>query len=485
MRLPLRSRAKTQPSPAPTPRRSPLTAAMPRPATPGRVGRIVVRGTITAVIVGGLVTLVHAIRSKSLGDGPFALAFYQAHDSIYLPLKGYTYEQLFPTSLIWYGLAATMLGLWLAFFLSDRSLVRRPHAALLRHTVRSSALRGAVLGVARLLLRLGMPPHQLRLVTEHERDLAALELAAGERAAGKRLVATTRLLISIARLWPDRRLEALQAACDWQEAAMLLYVSQHPASTTLAPHIVDVCARTLRKDGLSLIDALADVPPALESTGCLIDVLRLALLMGAKLPGGEAEDPRAATLTSPAQLTQDLFWSTQRRLDQLDQLRSGLEYGISPERQRAVSRTLAAPFIQGAEPEELSLLGRLGLGSALVAAHIVKSEQLARGAIECVDALALTLACLDPAAWSDPASAAARARLWVGALPAPADRQLAVTIDAGRIDRLREAWSTVIAPGAALREVDLAAIEWQRATMKLASGPGREASLRARTQEEV
>ncbi len=251
---------------------------------------------VTAMLIAGLAWLGYAIRHKTLGDGPIARSLYQGHDSIYLPLKGYSLVMFYPTSLIWYGLVATLVLLWLAFFLADRSVVRRPHTALLRRLVGLGICRPVLVAVARLLLRGGFPPGLLVHVAEHERDLCLIELAAGERGHPRRLVALTRLLIELTMLRPDIRSAALQAACDWQAAVLLLHVRGDPQLPKLAPQILPACARVLRIAGLGPREALATQESGFGAVSCLTDMLRLALLAGASSKRLASRAHRRATL---------------------------------------------------------------------------------------------------------------------------------------------------------------------------------------------
>jgi hypothetical protein len=481
-----RTNARQQPAAAPWPPapRSSLIAPLPRHAPRGRVLRIARRALAWAALLAGLTWLARMIRGRLLGDGPLAAALYQAHDSLYLPLKGHTFTRFFPTSLIWYGLAASLFALWLAFFLSDRSLVRRPHLALLRRAVAVGPLRPALVGVARLLLRLGLPPELLRQAAEHERDLAALRVAGGDDTGGRRLAALARLLTDLALLEPDHRLAALRAACDWQQATLLLHARRHPSASALAPHIVAGCARALRTLGTTPCDALAGQPPGLDVSACLTDVLRLALLAGADTASLRAEhDPRLPELTDPASLSRGLLRAAEWRRAQLDGVRAALERAIvRPFAQAAGPR--AALALPDAPAEQLACLGRLALGADLAAAYAARSGELAQGALEAIDALSLALALAGPAVPPHLAEPARRARFWVGELPASIDRQLAASLSIDRSTELELAWRQSVSAAGPLRQADLARAEARSADMFRAAGLGHEANLLDTAQDE-
>src|SRR6185503_2519219 len=178
--------------------------------------------------------------------------------------KGNSFTQFFPGSLIWFGLASMIVLLWLPFFLADRSLVRRPHMAVLRRIVGLGMFRLPLVVGARLLLRLGCPPALLQSVAEYERDLCCTRIAAGAGGVTRRLVVLTRLLMDLAMLRADDRAAPLRAACYWQDAILLMRFRSAREAAGLAPYVVPACARALRLAGLSPHDALAAPAPDLD-----------------------------------------------------------------------------------------------------------------------------------------------------------------------------------------------------------------------------
>lgn len=470
--------APAAPEPWPPPlQTSALTAPLPRHVPHGRLWRIT-RRVVSGVLLGGaLIALVVAVRSKLLGTTPLAMLLYQTHDSFYLPLKGYTFTRFFPGSLVWYGLIATLFLLWYTCYLADRSLVRRAHLALLRQTVSLGPLRSALLGVSRLLLRLGLPPELLREVAEHERDLATLRLAGGDDGAGPRLSTLTRLLVGVAALRPDDQHATLQAADAWQRAVCLLTARDHREAAALAPLILPACARALRKHGLTPIDALAGQAPGLGAVPCLTDAIRIALLTGADPASlGADHDPRLGAVTARSALTQGLLAAAEGRRAQVDSLRAALERAIARPFAQHADQGLSTMFADAAM-DELPTLGRLALSAALMAAFALRSGDLAQGAVESLDALGLALALAGPVAPPALVEPARRARAWAGGLPTPADRQLTASLGLARITTLALAWQPFVAYDTPVRQADLALAEARSDDQFRAAGLGHDANL--------
>lgn len=473
-----RSHAPASSEPWPSPlQTSPLTAPLPRHVPHGRTWRITSRVVAGAFVFGALIALAVAVRGKLLGATPLAMAFYQAHDSLYLPLKGHTFTRFFPSSLVWYGLIATLFLLWYACYLADRSLVRRAHLALLRHAVRVGTLRPALLGVSRLLLRLGLPPDLLHRAAEHECDLAALRLSSGDDGAGRRLTVLTRLLVGIAALRPDDQLTTLQAIDAWQRAICLLVVRSHREAAALAPLIVPACARALRNHGLTPIDALANHSPGFGAVPCIADALRIALLAGAD-PAvlGADHDPRLRAVTVHSALVHGLLVAAEGRRGQVDTLRAALERTLARPFAQRTDQGLSTMFAE-ATADELPALGRLALGAALMVAFALRSGDLAQSTVESLDALVLALALAGPA--SSPAlfEPARRAWAWSSGLPTPADRQLAASLGLARFTALALAWRPFVAYDTPIRQADLALAEARSDDLFRAAGLGYDANL--------
>lgn len=430
--------------PPPRPR-SPLLRPLARPTAAGRWGRIIRRSMAWAAIIGGATWLIWAVRSQSLGSGWLADTLYLIHDAIYLPIKGYTFTLLFPTSLAWYGLILTIGLIWLSFFVADRSWVRRPHLALLRLLV-LMPLFGAALAVsARLLTRVGFPPGQLLIVAEHERDLRTIQLAANPRDTGaaRQLTRLTSLLIHLRTVIPGE-LPALQAWADWQLAlALLRFCDLSKATRALvAPRLLQpLLSRTLARRGANPLDALGRTDDLFGSTGVIADLLRLAALAGFDLSTLHTDG--APPPPDRDQLIYQLLQAAELRRRAVDQLRGQFELTLI---QPTIGRITALSLAPDATEAELPLLGAIALRSALLTALEADTHDSAAAMIDAYEALGLAVAML-PADPTTPelGMVARRALAWLADLPTPLDYQLVASLAIERVVAGELPWDTYLA----------------------------------------
>jgi hypothetical protein len=451
--------AQASPPPIATPyARSALLMPLPDRRVPGRRLRILLRLVLISALIGFLVILIDAIRHKRLGEHAVAQALYQAHDQIYLPIKGYTFTQFYPTSLIWYTLAAALFSLWLGFFAFDSSVVRRPHIRFARAWVRSLPSRRLLVAVAKLLKRMGLPPDLLLVVVEHERDQALWHVAPANRGASRRLIRLTRLLIGLRLLYDDRTM-LLRALLDWQDAMLLLRFHQDQLGSKFAGDVVPICRRVLQPSDQSLLETIWFQGPAFEHAGCIADLLRQAALAGdpEKILADPA-DLQALDGATPAVLIGALVAATEWRCRRIDGLRARLESGLrDPAAAIGTIDGVADELGLAAQPNaELPFLGAIALRSALAAAHAANSADLALAAIEALEALRLALDCFAFSPKIPPAllRTIECARVWAGDLPSPHDYQMAASLAQQAATRQRQRYETDMMDNQLLRYAD-------------------------------
>lgn len=413
--------------------------------TAGRWGRITRRGLAWAALISGSTWLIRAVRSRSLGSGWLADTLYLIHDAVYLPIKGYTFTLLFPTSLAWYGLTLTIGLVWLGFFVADRSWVRRPHLAALRLLIPAPLFGAALVMSAQLLARAGLPPDQLLIVAEHERDLRIIRLAANPRDTGtaRQLARLTRLLVRLRTTTPGE-LPALQAWADWQLALALLRFCalQKAARSLVGPRLLQpLLTRTLARHGATPLDALSRTDDLFGSTCVIADLLRLAALAGFDLnalhTGGAPPPPERE------QLIYQLLQASELRRRAVDQLRGQFELALlQPNAGRIASLSLAPDAAEG----ELPLLGVIALRSALLTALEAGAYDSAATTIDAYEALGLAVAMLPthPTA-PELIQVARRTMAWLGDLPAPLDYQLVACLAIERVVAHELPWDTYMA----------------------------------------
>lgn len=149
--------------------RSYLLAKLPEARTDGRASRVTRRTLTSAVVLFALGLLLATVTFRLLPRTGPGYILYWLHDSVYLPIKGYTFSLFFPESLIWWMSGLTVIILWTLWWVTDRSLVREPHILLLRVAVYQPLLHGLLLISAHILTRFNIEPVLLRQVVNLER----------------------------------------------------------------------------------------------------------------------------------------------------------------------------------------------------------------------------------------------------------------------------------------------------------------------------
>ncbi len=476
-----RRAAKETPQQLPAPfARSQLLAPLPDLRMPGRLVRIVLRMTLIIATGWFVVTLIQAVRHKELGERVYAQPLYWAHDAIYLPIKGYTFTQFYPASLIWYTLAATLFGAWLCCFAVDRSLVRMPQIWLARLWVRSLPFHRLLVAGTKVLRHIGLSPDLLVAAVEHERDQAVWQLAAGKRGAGRRLVRRARLLIRLRLLYDDRAM-LLHALLDWQDAMLLLRFRRDPAAGKLAGDVVPLCRRVLQPLNQSFFEAAWFHELGFDRAACAADLLRQAVLASdaAKI-FGDAEERDALAVATPLAAIGALVAATEWRCRRVDALRARLESGLrDPIAATGLIDGLADELGLASEPDaELPFLGAIALRCALAAAHAAGSADLALAAIEAIEALRLALDCVAISPRVPPAllRTIACARAWAGDLPRPPDYQMAASLTSQAVTRQRQQYDLDMMDNQLLRYADDIVGE-RVSTLYQAAGSERQANL--------
>ncbi len=113
-----------------------------------RLGRSTLR--VVALALAALLLVGIVVRLRLLPPTGIGRILYSVHDSLYLPLKGYTYTLHFPTSLLWWLGGALLAGMVLFFWLTNISPTKRPHIWALRRALRYPALQQFLLLVGGL-----------------------------------------------------------------------------------------------------------------------------------------------------------------------------------------------------------------------------------------------------------------------------------------------------------------------------------------------
>jgi hypothetical protein len=412
--------------------RSPLLSALPIYTAPGRYKRIAFRGIFWASLAIAGSTLWIQLRREALGESSIAQLLYQLHDQVFLRLKGYTYTLFFPTSLIWYGIAGLLFGLWLLFFLADRSLVRQPHMWLLRFVVGQSWLHKSLVAGARRFLRLGIPSDLLQAIVEHQHTLALEAFTDEPVNKPKRLIQLTTLLIEL-RLLRQTRSDTLRAACIWQATLLLLRCY---GVDKIPPRFLSYGKRlsepVLRTVSLTPEAALSYQQIGLDITSVMADMLRHYVLLSEEPnPRISQLDPQHA-VPSRDQIRKLLLQSAEQRRWKIDQLRGYLEALLTRLSPPEVVPGLAAfGFAPDVDDAELPLLGALALRGDLLTALEILSVDVALGSIEAIEALAVIVDCLSSEILSPDLTVLLRhARSWVREVPSAQDYQLAASLAA-------------------------------------------------------
>jgi hypothetical protein len=373
--------------------RSRYLAPLPPISRPGRAQRIAWRSVLIGVCAALVVAVIAVLVLRPFPRASLAYPIYWAHDALYLRIKGYTYTRYLPVSLVWWSLLALVSVLWLASFLSDRSLILHPHTHLLRWAVRRAAYHGWLLAAAEWFAQIGLAGHALlREVVEHEFALVIGALVAMPRGQANEATCdfAVRLCTLVTRLLLlESRAETidaarLQAAMRQQQAAIALHYQQQKSLLKRS----DELATKLAAPVLAQVQRWRQ-PPDLSGMSLLIDLFVLACQNVPALVERGLDPEIAARVPSDKALAHFLVEATDRRRGHVERARGALERHAWA---RASSRRIepnrdASPLTL--PDEHAVLIGELAAGQAILAALVNGEPTPALAFLDALDALGL------------------------------------------------------------------------------------------------
>lgn len=174
------------------------------------------------------------LRSRIL-PREIGLPFYELHDFVLLRIIGYTFTLFFPWSLIWWGVAAVMLTIWLISFVRNRSLLRPFYLCLCRLVLGEqvfglpllpfqSTLADWMVITSHALRGMGYRPALFENVAQHEylKTLHELVTAEGQKARSRQAerlqkFAALRIKLRVPRNTKSLTVDHLQASVLWSE----------------------------------------------------------------------------------------------------------------------------------------------------------------------------------------------------------------------------------------------------------------------------
>lgn len=464
--------------------RSPWLSHLPQIKVEGRLARQSVRLVFFGIIGFLLLSLLLLIWQPKVRSGPVYL-LYWLHDRLFLSFKAYTYTIFFPTSIIWWGIAATIFVLWLTSYLADRSLILQPHIWLLRFAIHQPSVHPTLVGFAQQFQPHGIESALLKTVAEYERDLACHYVGETlpsdvDPIAMRSVVRFTNLLVRLCLLPASRLSEHLYATVLWYEALLLLLgweVAGGGEAENLKLALLVTLADCARLIGQRLPqwtnrpgeEAPAQSAFALEAFAadftltCHSQPMLAHHLFGAD----------AAMRFDHANIRGQLARSVANRRVLLERLRQPFELDKRRNGFRSGHTEDGLGFSPGTTltPRDLTLLGRLSVGIALYAACLGAAPEIALGYLDTVEMVGFTLAF----------STNTRVELQhtyqelsalVAELPTRLDYQLCAALQASQLAARWQAWADsplddeeLILP----EDFDLA--DTQVATIRLAAGP--------------
>lgn len=408
--------------------RSPLLSPMPIDRAEGRAGRVsrrLIALAILATVVIGLILIVAFRVLPSRGPG---YPLYWFHDVLYLPWKGYTVTQFFPDSLIWWGAFATLVGLWLLTYTTDRSLVRQPQIALIRRSLKRPRLHPVLYRSAAWLTRLHIRPGLLMAIVAQEREVVlARVLAAPLQGAAIRdcmtLLDLTSLLLDLMALPPISDAARLEAAAIWHETFLAARVFGPADSARSQKRLKALVER--RQSFSTAFPPEPDAQP-FSPAALVADLDRVAHLWQAPDDSEQTRIERAR-LADSLQRRQHLLFDAYARLEQRE-LRA---------RAGATPPSLGLETLPPLPTEGMANLGRLALGLSLDLAHLAATPELALASIDALEGLHFALA-LAPAG-RYPLLAAV-----IADLPRPQDYALVAQLAGQSLRQREDAWQTLV-----------------------------------------
>jgi hypothetical protein len=422
---------------------STLLAPLPRIPTGGRGRRLLLRWIVAGLWLAMFYLLIVTVAYQALPKSGAGYLLYWIHDNVYLPIKGYTYTLFFPTSLVWWLSGSTVLILWGICWLSDRSLVRRPHILLLRWSLGRHLSHPLLLACARLFARLGLQPQMLSAVAEQMWRRQSYKLSplpgqkpsSGEQGRLCDLAIFRYRLCSLSTLPPATNAH-LQAFCFLHETLFLLHY--HRDNTKDSRQLED--ERRIRQ----LLDWIKPQPDWLKeqawkedkpfSPNALLGDLYLLFLMNDPLllEAWFGEEMLSALPPHPMLV---LAQRVSTRTIQLGKVQRQLEQLIR--QTDRPPRLQAKPFLDEWSDEERAAMGELAMSIAIHVASVVHDPHLALHFMDTVNALKLTAALIAPEPASPVADLHRQIKATLYRLPRPVDDLMcAQLLDQFQRDRL-------------------------------------------------
>lgn len=428
---------------------SPLLKAMPQEAKP-KPGRLLRRVLILLLLIIAIAAPIVLITTRTAPETTVGPWLYWLHDHIYLPIKAYTFTLLYPLGLILWGPILLILILWLISYLSKTPIFKQLQIYLGRKAVRRKLLHPPLIKSARRFKKLGMKPELLEAVTTEQREKALLHLAnlplkqatREDRPIITRAARLTHLHTRLLTLPPSTPNNHLQAAINWLELYTRLRTRQtgtttpewldHLVSQTAA-QIDDIIIPLLQYTTPHKLETAKEKEARFDTQTLAVDLLYLASLKNDDL-AARILGPNIPTSKREATIARRLAASTASRRAFLDRNRSRLE-------NRAhlyYSDSLAA------DPEDLSLTGRLSLLIALDLAALANVPDVALGFIETIETLDFVLHLWQTGKPDDRTAqgpSGQQRMLWlIHGLPGPLDYRFCAELAEKETKRRKEIW---------------------------------------------
>jgi hypothetical protein len=231
---------------------SPILMAAPQPPRQRPYG---LRRLAVTAIVGALVVLVLSVSQHWYAIGGPGDAIYWAHDTLFLPVKGWLWTALFPVgALMWVTAAAVLLALVLLSYLFDVDAIRGVQTALIRWGCERHPKR--VVSLFRLGQRVRMRGALILFLSRARLDARLAEVRDGLRQpygettpSEDRLIQDLHLVIALEAEAPSAESEpALRSIA---ALAMAVHLTMLIARRNGSP-IVPISGATNRQDGKDL-----------------------------------------------------------------------------------------------------------------------------------------------------------------------------------------------------------------------------------------
>jgi hypothetical protein len=353
--------------------------------------RIACRWPLLTVV--GIIVLIALffIWVQPFGRYGLGRTLYWLHDTIYLPIKGYTFTLYHPESWIWWGLAFTLLALWTVSFALDRSFILRWHIALLTKAVHQPILAQFLLATAHFFARHRIHSRLLVSMVERERQLALHQLRGKASTTQCRKAANlTRLLVALYLLNEPEVLDHARAAVCWHETFLQLVIQakKHNVDTagaqkqlggTLAS-IVSPLSHHLNND---VATAKITKPLGFDLGGLFIELVSLVR------DGQDNSYPELPTIE---------MWSTPDAwlVEAVDQRRVALmEARKSLELQNQLTDPISSEYslfnLTSENPKLIWLIGQLAMSLAMHITLRVEKLEIGLAYLEAIEAMKLTL----------------------------------------------------------------------------------------------